>query len=180
MIVYILKVAVPYSLGMAGWVVAVSHWNQESEAGSRLEQQGFQCYFPKFIDVVVVRGRRTEREQLLFGRYFFVNFIDTMWRSILGTRGVSDLLRHGEAPSVLRDTVIDEIRGRERNGYVIVPPHVKKSLHKGQAVRVKIGPLVDKIGIYQGMTRRGREIAALSFLGKMTRVELAAGSLVAA
>lgn len=164
---------------MTGWVVAVAQWNMEDRARSHLEQQNFSCYFPKFKDVSYSSGRRTEHERHLFGRYFFVKMVDE-WRKISGTRGVVDLLCHGENPSVVPDAVIDEIRCREVNGFVDVPQARKNYLFKGQSVRVGHGLLVNHIGIYRGMTRRGREMAALSFFGNVRHVELAAGTLVAA
>jgi transcriptional antiterminator RfaH len=158
------------------WLVATASWNGETAARENLEDQGFCPYFPKFRERRVVRGRWTDVERPLFGRYFFIHFVDR-WRSILGTRGVSGLFLCGDSPSKVRDEIIDEIRGREVKGYV---PVTVETLRVGQAVRVGSGSFEGHLGIYQGMSNRDREIVLLSLLGRQCKVHLAAGSLVAA
>jgi len=155
----------------------MAQFNAERRAEENLISQGFDCYFPKLKEIIVVCGRKVEREALLFGRYFFVSMLDT-WRSISGTRGVTGMLMMGDRPSVVTDEKIDEIRGRETNGFIVMEPPQK--LRRGQHVRVESGPFYGLTGVYAGMSRGDREIALLNFVSGKIRVEFAVGSLVAA
>lgn len=159
------------------WVVATSQWKMERLARGNLASQGFTSYFPKFKETAVVNGHKIVRDGLLFGRYFFVSFLDS-WRSITGTRGVASLLMATpETPSRVPDSVVNEIRSREVDGFVMLG---MDRFRKGQRVRVLSGQFENQFGIYDGMGRKDREIAFLNVFGRLTRVELAASDLVAA
>src|ERR1700690_1104354 len=105
---------------MPGWAVAIAQPQAESKAILNCARQGFEIFVPKIrVKRFGFRGRRTVRDEWLFGRYFFV-WIDDQWHSLLGTIGISGVIKNGEAPALLSDAVIDAVRVRcDRDGYFI-------------------------------------------------------------
>jgi transcriptional antiterminator RfaH len=158
------------------WLVATAENGKQTTARTFLDGQGFNSYFPRLRERRFYRGRKQMVESYLFGRYFFVLFIPR-WYLIRSTVGVDAVFTDEDRPALLRDEVIEEIRSREDSDGVIT---IRKGFRPGQRVRVKHGPLAGLIGTFERMTTRDREVAFVSMLGHMTRVEFAAGSLAAA
>ena len=158
------------------WLVATSENGKQAVARSFLQDRGFEVYFPRFRERRFFRGHKQFVESYLFGRYFFVLFVP-LWYQIRFTFGVDSVFMHEEAPALVRDDVIDEIKAREDRDGVIT---IRKGFRHGQRVRVKSGPLAGIIGAFERMGARDREVALLSILGQLTQVEFAAGSLAVA
>jgi transcriptional antiterminator RfaH len=158
------------------WLVATSENGKQAIARSFLQDRGFQVYFPRFRERRFFRGQKQFVESYLFGRYFFV-LHGPVWYAIRNTIGVDSLFMHDEAPALIRDDVIDEIRGREDRDGVIT---IRKGFRQGQKVRVKSGPLAGILGTFERMGARDREVALVSILGQLAQVEFAAGSLAIA
>jgi transcriptional antiterminator RfaH len=68
------------------------------------------------------------------------------------------------------DVVIEEIRGRERNGAVELPRRLFKP---GDRVRLLTGPFQGHLAIYAGMSGSERAGVLLQILGDQQRVTLA-------
>jgi len=155
---------------MAFWGVVTTHPQAEAKAALNLKRQGFETYAPRYLDTSIRHGCRIERIRFLFPRYLFVRIIDRWW-SILGTFGVSQLLRTADKPAVLSDGWIETMRARETEGVVILP---KERYRRGERVQITSGALQGLFGLYQGMTSQQREVVLLDALGT---VHLAAGDL---
>ena len=158
------------------WLVATSENGKQAVARNFLEDRGFVVYFPRFRERRFFRGHKQLVESYLFGRYFFILFVP-FWYLVRTTCGVDALFTHDDQPALIQDSVIDEIRAREDHDGVIT---IRKGFRQGQRVRIKHGPLVGVIGMFDRMTARDREVAFVSILGQLTRVEFAAGSLAVA
>jgi transcription antitermination factor NusG len=93
--------------------------------------------------------------------------------SCSGTCALVDRRRwadHGRRrPARVADSVIAEIRSRERDGLVELP---KRGLVPGDRVRVTTGPLRGFDGLYAGMRPRERVLVLLAVLGSQRRVLL--------
>jgi transcriptional antiterminator RfaH len=83
--------------------------------------------------------------------------------------GVAGLIMDGVGPARVADSVIAEIRSRERDGLVELP---KRGLVPGDRVRVTTGPLRGFDGLYAGMRPRERVLVLLAVLGSQRRVLL--------
>jgi transcriptional antiterminator RfaH len=156
-----------------GWAVLLTQPNRERTAEEHARDQGFEVWFP-----------RVSKNELLFPRYGFVNVIKE-WYALLGTRGVSDVLRSGERPMYVPETSRDpnqitmaSLRVRERGGFVVLPP--RHRFAPGEPVRVDEGPFYGEQGMYQGMPREGRAEVLLSMLGRVVPVTLDEAALIAA
>jgi transcriptional antiterminator RfaH len=113
---------------------------------------GFAVYSPRLRVYRIRHGRRVETIVPLFPGYLFVEIV-------LGVRGV---LKSGSTPAVVPDTVIDEIRQRERNGVVELQ---HRRLRAGAQVRILGGPFRDRLGLCAGMDGRERVRILLKMLG---------------
>jgi transcriptional antiterminator RfaH len=82
----------------------------------------------------------------------------------------------GLQPAKVPDAVIEEIRGRERNGAIELP---KRMLKCGDRVRILAGPFKGHLAIYAGMSAHERVAVLLQILGAATRVTLASTDIQA-
>jgi hypothetical protein len=69
--------------------------------------------------------------------------------------------------------VIADLRSRERNGLVELPP---TGFHRGDTVRISRGFFVGQLAVFDGMRPHERVAVLLQLLG---RVELPAGNIAA-
>jgi len=74
----------------------------------------------------------------------------------------------GATPAKVPGAVIAEIRSREREGAIGLPP----KLRPGDRVRVLCGPFRDQLAIYAGMSGRDRVAVLLRLLGGERRILL--------
>lgn len=147
----------------------------EAIAAEHLRRQGYQFYYPRFLER---KPNRTPRVRPLFPRYMFV-FIEQAWYSLLGTRGISCVLMGVTGPAVLTSPIIDALKQREDSRGLVsltIPPKFKP----GEAVKARSGPLAGHLLIVDGMPARERCRVLLNLLGRQVPCDLAESLLVAA
>ena len=155
---------------MAYWACARLEPHRERLALHCLEASGFTTYFPRIRDQCVRNGRKIERRPPLFPGYAFV-LIHLQWHAARWSVGVLNLIMNGDAPAHVADSIIAEIRGRERGGLFELPRREK--FRTGEVVRVTHGPFADHVGLFAGMRPRQRVEILLQLLGGEQRVTLA-------
>lgn len=162
---------------MSFWAVAQTVTNRESFVAERIEESGFEIFMPK----TRMRINGDMRVIALFPGYLFVRIIDR-WRAAAKTMGVLGLIMSGESPACCPDEEIEKIKMQMRGGLVRLPKPepAKCAFEIGQTVRIISGSLRGFEAIYDGMGAHERECVLLEILGRMTRVELAPGDLIAA
>jgi transcription antitermination factor NusG len=164
------------------YMVIVSATGVERESRKDVKSLGFTCYQPTFRECIVRRGKKVWNERLLFGRYFFARWEQSLpWRSVFDLRNVTGIMMRPDAPlpALARDFEIDSIRAREdRSGHVTGQAFTGFNLN--QRVRAAVGVLAGNDGVYVGQGRGGCDIALLDLFGQRTRVEFAPGVLRAA
>jgi transcriptional antiterminator RfaH len=123
---------------------------------------GYAFYFPR-VEPPRRRGsRRAPAPQLLFPGYGFVR-IELQWSRANGCFGVHRLLANGgTGPVHVPDAIIEALRARERNGFVILP--AKPSFRAGDAVRVTSGSFSGILGLYVGQSAHERVAILLGSL----------------
>ena len=105
----------------------------------------------------------------MFPGYCFIA-VELQWHVARWTAGVSTLIMNGAGPAHVSDSVIAEIRSRERGGLVELPR--REDFRTGEAVRVTQGPFAGQLGLYQGQRPHERVLVLLALLGGQQRVEL--------
>src|SRR5262249_47058449 len=155
---------------MGYWAVARLAPHQERVALYHLARVGFETYLPRLRERRISHGRRIEARPPLFPGYCFLT-IEAQWHAARWSIGVIGLIMNGLQPAKVPDRVIDEIRGRERNGLIeLAPP---PSLRRGARVRILAGPFRDHLAIFADMKPRQRVEILLQLLGGEQRVTLA-------
>ena len=87
------------------------------------------------------------------------------------------MIMDGIQPARVADSVIDDIRARERNGLVELPR--PPGLQQGDRVLILTGPFAGHLAIFAGMKPREHIEVLLSFLGSQQRVTLPKGDVEA-
>ena len=73
-------------------------------------------------------------------------------------------------PLHVPDHVITDLRGKERNGYVMLPK--ARGLERGDKVKVLAGPFEGHIALYEGTKPHERVEVLLALFGSQRAVEL--------
>jgi transcriptional antiterminator RfaH len=157
------------------YCVCMTKPNHEAIAAANLNRQGFDYYYPRFL---LKKPGVTPVVRPLFPRYMFV-FINQVWRSLGGTRGISYVLMGETGPQLLADSVVQKIRGREdKHGMyqLVAPPRFKP----GDPVKASDGPLAGLPLIYEGMTSHDRVKCLAQLLGRACVVTVEEKLLIAA
>ena len=157
---------------MAGWFVAISHWGKQEFARKNLEKLSFKCYFPKFLETIIARGKKIILQKFLFGRYFFVRWTEN-WRHIFNVKGIFGILMNvkGE-PSRIREEVVVGIKNNEGcDGFIKIEKKYSSYWFKrGERIRITRGKLIG----YHAKFDRGyggeRVKILLDFMGRETPI----------
>ena len=106
--------------------------------------------------------------------------VESAWRSIMGTVGVSSLIMCGpERPGLVEDAVVEELRGREGpDGLVALPD--SRGFSNGKRVRIEDGPLWGLDALYDGQSGAERCYVLISLMGRIVRAQVRERDLVAA
>jgi transcription antitermination factor NusG len=118
------------------------------------------------------------RGVLLFPGYLFLVATSRGWWQARWAPGVYRLILSGEEPALLSDQIINELKARERGGFVVLPKSRRLNsgprFERGDAVRILSGPMSGFTGLVEGMKGHARVEILLQLLG---RVELAAAAV---
>ena len=155
---------------MAYWACAQVAPQQERAAQHFLGLAGYQTYLPRLRLERRSHGRRIVTKPPLFPSYVFVAIVSGWWAARWCPHVVR-LILNGATPAVVADSVIDEIRSRERGGLVELPKPA--GFNPGDRVRVLAGPLQGRLGLYAGQRPHERVLVLLALLGGEQRVKLA-------
>jgi transcriptional antiterminator RfaH len=155
---------------VAYWAVARLEPHHERVALRCLDLAGYETYLPRLRERRLSHGRRIEVRPPLFPGYcFFV--VEAQWHTARWSIGVIGLIMDGVRPARVADSLIEDIRGRERGGLVELPR--RESLKMGDPVKVTQGLFAGHSGLYAGQRPHERVLVLLALLGGQQRVELA-------
>jgi transcriptional antiterminator RfaH len=161
---------------MAYWTAAQLSRQRERVALHCLALAGFETYQPRLREQRIHRGRRTETTPALFPGYCFV-LVQLQWRAAHYCPGVIRLVMDGLQPAHVPDSVIAEVRSRERDGLIELP---KPRLRRGDPVRIRHGPFRERLALYDGQAPHERVAVLLELLGGPHRVTLSKQDIEAA
>jgi transcriptional antiterminator RfaH len=148
---------------VSGWRCIVAAW------------LAIRPYLPRIRVRRIAQSRKVSvRTSPLFPCYAFV-LIELQWHAARWSPGVLGLVLDGDRPARVPDKVIAELKRRERNGLIELPP--RPSLKRGDQVRITHGFFVGQLAVFDGMRPHERVAVLLQFLG---RVELAKADIAPA
>ena len=146
--------------------------NRERLALHCLSLRGFEVYLPRLRVKRITPARKTSSQApALFPGYCFV-LIELQWHTARWSPGVLRLVLEGDRPARVPDKVIADLKCRERNGLVELPP--PPGFRCGNTVRITGGLFVGQLAVFNGMRPHERVAVLLQLLG---RVELPKGDI---
>jgi transcriptional antiterminator RfaH len=160
---------------MSFWACAQLEANRERLALHCLSLAGYQTYLPRIRVKRITQTRKLGLQASpLFPGYCFV-LIELQWHTARWSPGVIRLVLDGDRPARVPDQVIANLRGRERNGLIELPPP-PPGFHRGDRVRITRGAFVGQLAVFEGMRPHERVAVLLQLLG---RIELPKGDIAA-
>src|SRR5712692_3125695 len=121
------------------WYLIRTKQYKENLVRSRLSGFVPEAFLPLLRTKTPQWGRLSPAIVPLFPCYLFGFFdLQSAYHKIMRTAGVIGLVRTGEEPVEVNDSIVEEIRCRGRNGIVELPT---ETFRAGQTVRVKNGAL---------------------------------------
>ncbi|MCI0401643.1 MAG: transcription/translation regulatory transformer protein RfaH [Gammaproteobacteria bacterium] len=162
---------------MKAWYLIYSKPRQERLALENLQRQGYETYLPLMRNRRRRKGRSLVLIEPMFPRYLFTRLsADTdNWGPIRSTLGVAHLVRFGDAPAQVPDSLISTLRAQEDADGIQEPP--KPDFRRGDKVRIVDGAMAGYEAIYYAKTSHERVVLLLEIVGRSAPVQLSANSI---
>lgn len=161
----------------ARWYLVYTKPRGEATARTHLERQGYRAYLPLVRQPRRRLGRRVSVVAPMFPRYLFVH-LDVEadnWAPIRSTLGVVSVVRFGQTPAAVPDSLIEELKRREdAQGVQVLPA---EHYEPGARVRITAGSLTGYEAIFLARTGRDRVQVLLEVLGRHTRTVVDLGAI---
>lgn len=157
---------------MKSWYLIHSKPQQERVARDNLVRQGYDVYLP----LAPVRRRRKGRTvriiDPIFPRYLFIYLSDQTddWGPIRSTIGVSALVKFGQVPAKIPDTLIGGLRVREDSEGIQKMPEL--GFKPGDKVRIAEGLMEGFEAIFQCQKSNERVILLLKIAENTAKIEI--------
>lgn len=159
------------------WYVIHTKPRQEQRALLNLQQQSYECYLPLLPCEKLRRGALKVVQEPLFARYLFIRLgtgqSGQSWSPIRSTQGVSRLVTFGTEPARVDPDLVEALRA-QNEGQGRAPVSL---FHSGEPVRIKDGAFAGLQAVYQMLDGERRAMVLIEFLGKLSKLLLAPGSL---
>jgi transcription antitermination factor NusG len=175
-------------INQSSWLLLYTRSGKEMFAAENLANQNIEYYLP--MESVWVKKVRTAKpvEKPLFPRYLFARPNEGMLRSISGTRGVSGIVRFGDEPYAVDDSIIIGIQteillaNEQRQAKGVLP---KYGFAVNEMVRIidEFSTWRDRLGRFKGPGKKQNEILIefdLPNFGKTVIVPISSGSVMVA
>lgn len=145
------------------WYAVSTKPHQERRAEFHMRQFNIECFLPMLKETKIIRRTRKTVIKPLFPGYLFARFdLDKHCRAVSYATGVRKIVAFGSAPLELDTTMIDAIKDRLSDDYVM--PH-SDHFKMGQLLHIKSGPLAGLEGVFmRKMTDRNRVLLLLNAL----------------
>lgn len=155
------------------WYLLQCKPNQQSRAQEHLDNQGFITYAPQLKTERIIRRKRVIRDEAVFPGYVFIQLdINSDWRALQATRGVSRTVSFNGLPHCIPQELIDGLR-RQYN-----PQQAPKCLFKpGDTVSITDGCFKDLQAIVKAVTSDERIIVLMNILQSQQAVAIPVAQL---
>ena len=157
------------------WHVIHTKVREEFRAFENLQNQGFEVFLPTCQVQKKIQGKIKLATEPLFSRYLFIRLSDVSsnWFPIRSTRGVSELLRFGQAtePVVIPDPIVDCLKQRCSQ---------EEPLHElfqaGEMLEVTSGPFKGFFGFFEKIQTLpdglSRAMLLVEILGSVQKLQI--------
>ena len=150
---------------MSYWACAQLESNRERLALHCLELGGYSTYLPRIRERRRVNGRQVFTvTPPVVSRATPSCLIELQWHAARWCPGILRLVLDGAQPARVPDKVIADLRKRERNGLIELPP--PPDFQRGDCVRITWGGSSGQRGLYAGQRPHERVAVLLQLLGR--------------
>jgi len=145
---------------------------KDAYAEEQLNNQGYTTYRPLAIRERRHRGKVIKITESLFPRYLFINLdaVNDNWAPIQSTYGVSSMVRFGDLPLSVPDTLIDQLRQQEsqfqENAIDL------DRFQRGDVVSIGNGSFEGLNAVFERYSGEERVILLMNILNAQTKVAI--------
>ena len=157
------------------WFALHVHARKESFVASQLENQGIECFLPRYKILRKWSDRMKEVELPLFPSYLFSRFDFQNRRPIVTTSGILQIVGNGRIAIPIADEEISAIQAAVRSG---LPHQPWPFIEVGERVRVTYGTLAGLEGILVNFKGDHRVVLSVSLLQRSVALEVELAWLV--
>lgn len=159
------------------WYLIHTKPRQENTALLNLEQQGYECYFPRLPAERLRQGVLSVIEEPLFPRYLFIRLDPSggsqSWGPIRSTKGVNRLVSFGSEPAKVGSGLVEMLRAQE--GIRCRQP--QRHFIPGERVELRSGAFAGMEAIYQISDGERRVLVLIELLNRPVQMSVAPASL---
>lgn len=154
------------------WYLLTSKPQKDAYAETQLVNQGYKVYRPLAKRIRKRRQKLTEVLESLFPRYIFIHLdqVHDNWAPIRSTRGVSGIVKFGDEPAIVPESIIKTLKQNEDefSERAINLDRFKK----GDKVIIESGPYADLKAIFDAYNGEQRAIILLSMLNTVAKLSI--------
>jgi transcriptional antiterminator RfaH len=153
------------------WYAVSTKPHQERQAELHIKQWDIECFLPLLKANKIIRRTRKTVVEPLFPGYLFAQFeLERHYRAVSYAAGVRKVVEFGSGPVELDATMIDAIKERLHDGYLM--PQSER-FKMGQIVHIKGGPLTGLEAVFvREMKDRDRVLLLLNRLGLNAKLNM--------
>jgi transcriptional antiterminator RfaH len=161
---------------VAQWHLAQVRPNADKIAIRNLERQKFRTFQPLERHTRVRGGRFVTSLRPFFPGYIFIAYPEEAapWSLVNSTYGVARLVTFASRPATVPAGIVAGLQAACGEDGTITLEH---QFHGGSTVSIANGPFASFIGEIERITPDRRVLVLIDFMGKQTRVMLAASDL---
>jgi transcriptional antiterminator RfaH len=155
------------------WLALYTKPFKEYQVRDLLSERGIEVYLPE----ITVQQRSGRKKKPFFPHYLFarLNPSSGLITDVRWTRGMRYIVRAGNQPVRVPDTVVEHIRRRLRTMGVVKPAECFK---EGDVVRIARGPLEGLEAVFdRRLSAEGRVRVLLQLVNRLVTTELDAADL---
>ncbi|MGQ4276479.1 transcription/translation regulatory transformer protein RfaH [Pseudidiomarina sp. E22-M8] len=161
------------------WYVVQTKPRQELRAHENLENQGIEAALPMITLERIRRGKRVPIREPLFPGYIFVKFSNYSqnFHKIRSTFGVTKLLKFGECPARISDSLVKELLAVNSDSAEVKELQRHTVPQVGDKVQILDGPFTGLVAEIVKLDGPSRCIVLLDLLHKQVRAEFDLASI---
>lgn len=160
---------------MSTWYVVQTKPRQEKRAAEHLNQQGGRVFLPQVPSLKCNKNGLTSQFSLLFPGYLFLcsNSGSALLGKVRSTLGVKGLLRFGDKPVSVAESIIKDLMDR------CDAEEVKPLFKLGENVLMTSGPFKDYLALFTEMDGEKRAVVFIQLLNQQQRLVVDIADLAA-
>lgn len=152
------------------WYALMSKPQKDAYAEEQLNNQGYNTYRPLAMRERRRRGKIIKVTESLFPRYLFINLdaVNDNWAPIQSTYGVSGMVRFGDLPLSVPETLIEQLR-RQENQFQEKAIDLDR-FQLGDVVTIGGGSFEGLNAVFERYSGEERVILLMNILNAQTKV----------